>query len=543
MGRTALQSALLGRRDENAISLLKAGATLVGSELAIAIALQRDVVVDELLTKGASFEETSTISDTISVLEAVVLTEDMALISQIIKDSSQTVVASPLWAAIFVAQLTSDRSIFKFLLGHVTVTSQSEDLWLGTAMYLAAMSGDLEIVELMLKSGLRPEKCWNARCINTDSIIHGGNNVRREYILWRYDIPTILTGEYEEEDLLESALNVADVNIHSKGLDFLILLRQYGYHRTVRYSPEFRSCPSLENLEMLKSFGVEMTSRTLSDSIRERRYDTTEWLLASGVDVNLASEDLGAGIAMTPVQEASLQGNLPLVEKLKNLGADINAPAAPYGATALQYASIGGYFGLVRRLLEFQADPNAWGSWSGGRTALEGAAEHGKLDVVQLLLNSGVKTIGGGRLQYVRAIRFAQDEGHHAVARLIKSHRPWEEADQRLYDVKSLLADGWAYEPSGETYKAEVEASGVPCDVSGGKFKVDDEKGVDSNTDLNKDGWFSECPSLLLNDIEDGLAYGVDDRAECPGDAIWREAYETFSSELPWLMEEGDCLQ
>ncbi|KAK1589776.1 ankyrin repeat-containing domain protein [Colletotrichum navitas] len=384
IGKTALQSAFLWDNNENAIFLLEAGPELVGSELAIAIASRQDAVVDELLIKGASFEETSAISDAISVLETVALTEDMALISQIIKNSSQTVVASSLWAAIFVAESTSDLSIFEFLLGHISVASHSDVL---------------------------------------------GSNIRA-------------------------------------------------------------------------------TSR---------------------------------------------QGNLPLVEKLKNLGADINAPAGVRGATALQYASIGGYFGLVRRLLEFQADPNALGAWcSTGRTALEGAAEHGKLDVVQLLLNSGVKTVGSGRLQYVRAIRFAQSEGHHAVARLIKSHRPWEEADQRLYDDKKLLGCGHNYESdegvdketdeeygsSRGTSEAECEVSGVPCEVPGETFEVDDGKGGDPDTAFGGDEELPGYPTLVPVGIEEGLAHGVDEGLERPGDLIWTEAYETFISELPWLMRK-----
>jgi ankyrin repeat protein len=43
-------------------------------------------------------------------------------------------------------------------------------------------------------------------------------------------------------------------------------------------------------------------------------------------------------------------------------------------------------------LLKAGADVNASPAYIEGRTALEGAAENGRLDLVQLLLNAGVGT-------------------------------------------------------------------------------------------------------------------------------------------------------
>jgi len=44
---------------------------------------------------------------------------------------------------------------------------------------------------------------------------------------------------------------------------------------------------------------------------------------------------------------------------------------------------------MVRKLLDSGADVNAAGCFHFGRTALEGAAEHGRIDILQLLLNEG----------------------------------------------------------------------------------------------------------------------------------------------------------
>ncbi|TQN71840.1 Protein fem-1-like protein B [Colletotrichum shisoi] len=131
---------------------------------------------------------------------------------------------------------------------------------------------------------------------------------------------------------------------------------------------------------------------------------------------------------------------LEIIQTLHRHGANINdPPARDGGVTALQVASIKGYYGLVKRLLDLQANPNAPGAAIFGRTALEGAAEYGRLDVVQLLLNSGVETCGSGRRQCVRAIEFARKEGHPILVKLLSSHRPWTEADQELLKDETLL--------------------------------------------------------------------------------------------------------
>ncbi|GJC91021.1 hypothetical protein ColLi_13859 [Colletotrichum liriopes] len=213
-----------------------------------------------------------------------------------------------------------------------------------------------------------------------------------------------------------------------------------------------------------------------------------------------------------------------------------------------------GYFGLVRRLLELHADPDAPAVGRVGRTALEGAAENGKLDVVQLLLNSGVQTVGSGRRQYVRAIRFASREGHHAVARLIKSHRLWEEADQKLIDDKGILKyeevilkDNGNYdsdETTDEEYefpegvsKAGFEASGIIREVAEENVEAD-EKTRDSYTSVEEDEEFPEIWVPRLNHVGESFVDDANKRIELPGDAVWAEEYESLSSGLPWLFWE-----
>jgi ankyrin repeat protein len=65
--------------------------------------------------------------------------------------------------------------------------------------------------------------------------------------------------------------------------------------------------------------------------------------------------------------------------------------------------------GIAHILLEHGADVNAPAAEWEGRTALEGAAEHGRIDMLKLLINAGAKITGPGENQYVRALKFAKD--------------------------------------------------------------------------------------------------------------------------------------
>lgn len=116
-------------------------------------------------------------------------------------------------------------------------------------------------------------------------------------------------------------------------------------------------------------------------------------------------------------------------------GANVNQnPASHAGATALQFAAIQGYIGIACRLLDAGASVQAPRAERYGRTALEGAAEHGRLDMLQLLLNEGLLIEGNDRIEYIRAIKLAQGNGHHVVAKFLGSFSDWTEGDSVCYE-------------------------------------------------------------------------------------------------------------
>ena len=87
-------------------------------------------------------------------------------------------------------------------------------------------------------------------------------------------------------------------------------------------------------------------------------------------------------------------------------------PAFTGSATALQLAAIHGGIGVVRRLIELNANVNAPRAAKHGRTALEGAADQGRLDTVELLLKCEnlAMTEGASQCQFIRAIQYAELE-------------------------------------------------------------------------------------------------------------------------------------
>jgi len=112
-----------------------------------------------------------------------------------------------------------------------------------------------------------------------------------------------------------------------------------------------------------------------------------EKLLELGVDVNAPWAAYGG---LTALQAACEGGNLDTIKILLERGAEVNALACRYGgAAALQAAAFRGLLRTVEELVQRGADVNARPSYRFGRTALYAAVEGGHREVVEKLVSEG----------------------------------------------------------------------------------------------------------------------------------------------------------
>jgi ankyrin repeat protein len=70
-------------------------------------------------------------------------------------------------------------------------------------------------------------------------------------------------------------------------------------------------------------------------------------------------------------------------------------------------------------LIEKGANVNALPAFNDGRTAIEGAAEHGRLDTVKMLINAGATGDIVGKAGFTKAINLAKKNSHFQVAELL----------------------------------------------------------------------------------------------------------------------------
>ncbi|OAX83987.1 hypothetical protein ACJ72_01650 [Emergomyces africanus] len=222
---------------------------------------------------------------------------------------------------------------------------------------------------------------------------------------------------------------------------------------------------SWEIVQLLLEMNCLPDALSLLVAIKSRTAEEIAQLICYGAEVNArAHYNLD-----TPLQLAYRLKRVEVVRLFLSYGAEVNAPAAvnvptidswgdgpnelpprsallaavEHGCGRHGAAACGckGYIGIAKQLLELGAEINAARAETKGRTALEGAAEHGRLDMVQFLLENGAKTEGESTWQYHRAIGFALRNGHRTVARLIEDSREWTSADHDYSGIDDMLSD------------------------------------------------------------------------------------------------------
>jgi len=156
--------------------------------------------------------------------------------------------------------------------------------------------------------------------------------------------------------------------------------------------------------------------QALQVAAQEGLLDAARLLLDHGADVNAPPLSFSGGELRTALQAAAGNGDLKMVRFFLEVGATVESTVTSEDeqGTALQFATIAGSMSVVTLLIQNGANVHAAAMGDDGRTALEGAAEHGRLDIVQLFLSLGTEVAGS------RAIEFAKQEGHDGVVALLE---------------------------------------------------------------------------------------------------------------------------
>lgn len=154
-------------------------------------------------------------------------------------------------------------------------------------------------------------------------------------------------------------------------------------------------------------------------AIREGCLDLVHTVLDHGAEVNRSTS---LGLRKTPLQMAAEFGRLDMVNLLLDHGADVNADPAPRaGGTALQLAAISGNCNIANTFLECGANLHQPPSRVHGRCPLEGAAEHGRMDMIALLWQWATQS-GSDFSDTIceSAMRLAEKEGHSLCKEFIE---------------------------------------------------------------------------------------------------------------------------
>jgi ankyrin repeat protein len=187
----------------------------------------------------------------------------------------------------------------------------------------------------------------------------------------------------------------------------------------------------------LNTRGAFMERRNpLLAAIDTENLSIVKFLVENGADIN---HSFRTGLVRRPLQRAAEIGNFEIVQYLLECGALADGTPCYSGGTALQLTAIGGYVGIAELLLEHGADINHLPAEGEGRTAFEGAAEWGRVDMMCLLVSKGLNfdlvVDKEGHTQYQRAIQFAEKRGQMASKRFVEHLRKESTVDSINWSV------------------------------------------------------------------------------------------------------------
>jgi ankyrin repeat protein len=335
-----------------------------------------------------------------------------------------------------------DRQIVELLIrnGAVFNPRQSATFGIHTPLTAAVQSGDINMVQSLLSSGADPNdpmallEAVSQSPIMVQAILEafdGRYHKCKTFLACKALRKAIRDGKLEEVSLFARYTDLNDkFELHWNETE-----RMLAYHSIYLPSPlgEAITGCNLEILKALHSSGGDINSTVvlgtptpfrgrwlaIHQAIYTKNLAVVQLLCTLGARVNCKAE---LGITRTPLQLATELGSYEIVEFLvRDCDADVNAePCISDGRTALQLAASLCYVQIAELLLQYGADINARRGKYKGRTAFEGAAEHGRIEMLLFLSRNGLDlSLDGDQVR--RAMDLAAKNGQTAAMELVKT--------------------------------------------------------------------------------------------------------------------------
>ncbi|GAP92889.1 putative multiple ankyrin repeats single kh domain [Rosellinia necatrix] len=554
---TPLQVALRNR-DVDMVRIFLPKSNIIGNELFDAIYLREDDIISSLVDKGAHHKCVNNQDE--NILDAAVEEENIKIISLYFETGGRYR-STALYVAIGRAIKSKDYSIVRLLISHRP--AEEIDAYEASAIVVSIWSHQRELLLLLLGDSFYPS--------SSHSILH-----QDDWFRWKTDTGIACKGKpfnisYFDNDDKLSPISAA---LLSKDESIVTLILQRGY------IPQEADFPNLRGVS--DSISHAIWAKFPSTVSRQR------FLLLSAIESGdvqgvrecvksidslkfkcyyLANASMKRNPLSNPLHLAVDGNKMEIVRLLLNEGAGLNFMCD--SASALLVAVQGGNLDMIKLFLDQEANPNlsktiqnkhmlaaalevsisrkdftmtelliSRGADTNTRAhqarylPIEVAASTGSVDMVQLLLDSGVSLEGRMRVFYVRAVFSARQAGFYAIADYLKEYGSWVENDQVLYEKlitpKSFTWEGYRFEMDGNNWdildmKDEDDWDSVNCSSeysSGSSDELDSSNGVPDTVGHSSDESGGFCDELDLRNAT-GTAIEVEDGHVVDQLVIW----------------------
>ncbi|KAL7953358.1 hypothetical protein V8C34DRAFT_321248 [Trichoderma compactum] len=349
--------------------------SLVNTPLHFAAFLGRPNIVEELLNRGAVIDDAAEIHEQTPLHMASFGGHIQVMKKLLLRGADPNAVANDIGPVVNAAISSGSREAVELLVEHnVSLTFKSDDEDVQCPLALAALLADYSMFEYLIESyaDKLPAQDYSAALIAAAAA--GRIEVFNKLLNFGHKTAVFQSAldcavEEWNWDIVKSLLD------HCQGLDV------NGFFTEAATCSE----PQDKMLQLAWEYANgSITQETLSDALynaTDREKVTTVRLLLQnfGANPNATGEEYG-----TALTAAAFDGIMEMVQLLLDAGADINDA----NGWALQTAAAEGHYEIVQELINRGAEVNACtqnANFAAG-TALQGACESSKSDIVSLLL-------------------------------------------------------------------------------------------------------------------------------------------------------------